>query len=313
MSQSLAEVRQFIRDLDSQACPVARRRAELNAAKERERQAARAAQRQREGQQAAAARNSEDWSAWVDERVRTYLFNTYNEAVGNALGRERGLMRKEFQTEIDKLRGELNKLREELSIGMERVPIAKDWSPDEPVCYRGSLVTYDGETFQALQDTARLPTADSPHWIRLASKGRDAVSPRICGAFDAQAAYERLDIIEHDGGSYIADRDLAPGNIPGIDDGWMPLARRGGKGPPGTVGPRGRKGERGASGQAAPQIVNWTVDVAHFRAIPTLADGRAGAPLDLHPLFERFNEVMLSAIDEAMQNAARAKLLSPLF
>ena len=37
-----------------------------------------------------------------------------------------------------------------------------------------------------------------------------------CGTFDAYKIYARLDIIEHDGGSYIAVRD-DPGTIPGED------------------------------------------------------------------------------------------------
>ena len=43
-----------------------------------------------------------------------------------------------------------------------------------------------------------------------------------CGTFDAYKIYARLDIIEHDGGSYIAVRD-DPGTIPG-EDGWQLLS-----------------------------------------------------------------------------------------
>jgi len=45
-----------------------------------------------------------------------------------------------------------------------------------------------------------------------------------------------------------------------------------------------------------------------------MSDGTGGAPLDLRPLFERFNEeAVLTAMDAAVKDAARRpKLLSPL-
>ena len=57
--ETLAEVRAFIRDLDSQHCPIAKRQRELEAEK-RERKAREA----REQQQ--AANNSESW--WLESR-----------------------------------------------------------------------------------------------------------------------------------------------------------------------------------------------------------------------------------------------------
>src|SRR6516164_4611777 len=59
------------------------------------------------------------------------------------------------------------------------------------------------------------------------------------------------------------------------------LAGGGHRGPAGETGPRGGKGERGARGQDATQIIAWTLDSVHYRAIPTMSDGRAGAPLGL--------------------------------
>src|SRR5262249_34634932 len=43
-------------------------------------------------------------------------------------------------------------------------------------------------------------------------------------------------------------------------------------------------------GEATPTIIAWTLDTKNYRAIPTMSDGTGGAPLDLRPLFERFNE-----------------------
>jgi hypothetical protein len=35
-------------------------------------------------------------------------------------------------------------------------------------------------------------------------------------------------------------------------------------------------------------IASWQIDRAHYRAVPTMSDGRAGATLDLRELFEQF-------------------------
>jgi|SRR5215831_17710019 hypothetical protein len=127
-------------------------------------------------------------------------------------------------------------------------------------------------------------------------------------------AYVALDLVECGGTTYIATRDNPGACPPGPEDGWQILSRPI-RGPVGEVGPRGRKGERGARGEAAPAIISWVLDIARYRAIPTLADGRAGAPLDLRDLFQQFlNEGAIdAAVDAAMRDAARApKLLWPL-
>src|SRR5262249_30746154 len=236
---SVTDVRKYIADLDSENCPVARRTRELREEREAERERVRkerVAERQRDEQQGAAARNSEAWYAWLDKRISEHFLQYFHKdaegnvgpltsAIGEALGHTRVEMRKELEAAIDKLRGEFR-------IGQGRVPIAKSWDPDE-VCHQGDVVSYGGETFQALQDTGKTPAADHPHWRLLASRGRDAISPRICGAFNAHEKYRRFDIAELDGSSFIALYD-DPG-IPGIDDGWQLLAGRGGKGPPGQT------------------------------------------------------------------------------
>jgi hypothetical protein len=52
--------------------------------------------------------------------------------------------------------------------------------------------------------------------------------------------------------------------------------------------PCGEKGERGTKGQAAPEIIAWTIDRARYRATPTMSGGRGGPPLELRGLFEQF-------------------------
>jgi hypothetical protein len=49
------------------------------------------------------------------------------------------------------------------------------------------------------------------------------------------------------------------------------------------------QGEGGARKQHQQQvIVSWTLDPAHYRVVPTMSDGTAGAPLELRGLFEMF-------------------------
>jgi hypothetical protein len=132
----------------------------------------------------------------------------------------------------------------------------------------------------------------------------DGHTPRFRGAFDAHKTYASLDVIESDGASYIACHDN-PG-IPAIDAGWQLLCSRGSRGPVGETGPRGRKGERGARGAGAPTIVNWTIDTTHYRAIPTMSDGKAGTAIELRPLFERFCEEAIGpAVDAALTAAMK--------
>jgi hypothetical protein len=131
---SVAEIRQFIRDLDSQNCPVAQRQRQVHEEERERERKEREARRQREEQQQASARNSETWNTWINERIRAYLLNTYNVAVGNSLGAIRAQMRKEFQAVIDTLRDELkavtNKLHDEIDTRLARLPLeVKTWEP----------------------------------------------------------------------------------------------------------------------------------------------------------------------------------------
>jgi hypothetical protein len=115
---------------------------------------------------------------------------------------------------------------------------------------------------------------------------------RMCGIYDAYEKYQRLDVVVYEGASYIARRDN-PGLCPG--DGWQLLASRGKAGDKGQPGPPGKKGERGERGEATPTIVSWQIDRAHYRAVPTMSNGKPGPPLDLRPLFEAYHEEAGSA------------------
>jgi hypothetical protein len=39
----------------------------------------------------------------------------------------------------------------------------------------------------------------------------------------------------------------------------------------------------------SPTILSWQFDRRHYRAIPTMSDGKPGAPLDLRPFFEMYH------------------------
>jgi hypothetical protein len=66
------------------------------------------------------------------------------------------------------------------------------------------------------------------------------------------------------------------------------------------------KGERGARGEDAPTIVNWTIDRVHYRAVPTLSNGKAGPPIELRELLQQFlDEGVTPLVDAAIKDAAR--------
>jgi hypothetical protein len=164
--------------------------------------------------------------------------------------------------------------------------VAKDSWRSESVTYEGEFVCHEGALYQARKDTAQAPGGSG--WVcvaRAGHDGRDGLTLNVCGTFDAYKTYARLDVVEFDGSSFVALRD-DPG-IPG-DDGWQLLSGKGNCGATGETGPRGEKGERGPPGADAPTIVSWTIDRVHYRAVPTMSDGRAGATLDLRELFEQF-------------------------
>ena len=103
-------------------------------------------------------------------------------------------------------------------------------------------------------------------------------------------SYAELDIVSCDGCAYIARSDN-PG-IPGHDDGWQVLSRRGQRGRRGESvrGPQGEMGAKGDKGDDALEIVSWSYDAPGYRAIPFMSNGKPGKELDLRPFFEIFLE-----------------------
>jgi hypothetical protein len=162
-----------------------------------------------------------------------------------------------------------------------KLPIAKAYSADS-VHYAGQVVVQRGSTYQAVRDTARAP----PHaddWVCLASARRDAITPTVRGTFDTREQYRELDIVA----AWIARRDN-PGICPG--DGWQLMSKQGKTGRPGTPGERGPRGEKGDQGEPGPTLVSWQVDRAKYRASPLWSDGAVGPNLELHGLYEQYQE-----------------------
>src|SRR5215831_12100286 len=205
---------------------------------------------------------------------------------------ERQSARKEFKAADEEMQrafeAKLAALEGRVKAVPGKLPVSKIWRPESVTC-EGEVVSYDGSLYQARKDTAQLP--DGADWICVARAGRDGCdgrTPNIYGTFNAHETYARLDVVECDGATFIAIRDNPGACPPGPGDGWQLLSRPGRRGPVGEIGPCGRKGERGTPGEAAPTIILWTLDRKNYRAIPTMSDGRIGAPLELRGLFEQF-------------------------
>jgi hypothetical protein len=167
-----------------------------------------------------------------------------------------------------------------------KLPIVEEWAR-ETVFYEGSVVAYEGGSYQALHDTGEPPDNEA-HWRCLATPGHDAQSICHRGTFKEDAVYATNDAVALNGGSFLALRDK-PGECPG--PGWQLLAapgKRGVAGERGTHGDRGPAGTAGPPGRDAAQIVGWTMDRNEYTVTPVLSDGSNGSPLNLRGLFEQF-------------------------
>lgn len=163
-----------------------------------------------------------------------------------------------------------------------RLPIVHAYEPDS-VHYAGDVVAHLGGSWQARKDTGQAP----PHrdWIALAVRGTDGATPQVRGTWAADVAYKALDIVAHNGGSFISRRDN-PGPCPG--DGWQSLTLPGKKGERGLPGDRGDRGERGPPGERGLSPKSWRVDRAAYAARLILSDG-SEVVLPLRELFEQFH------------------------
>lgn len=149
------------------------------------------------------------------------------------------------------------------------------------VHYESSLVTHDGSTWCARQDTAEEPPHDD--WTLVAACGRDAPVGEVFGLYDLAKAYHKYDLVAFNGAEWRARRD-DPGPLPG--DGWAMSARQGKPGPKGERGDPGIQGPVGKAGQTV-KITEWIRD--GYRALPIMSDGSIGPPLDVREFFELYH------------------------
>lgn len=165
-----------------------------------------------------------------------------------------------------------------------RLPIVKAYKPGA-VHYAADVVAHAGGMYQAKGDTATAPPSDD--WTCLAAagvNGKDGSTPNICGTFNPEEIYARLDIVALSGSSFIAIKHN-PGPCPG--DGWQLIASAGRQGKPGIPG---AKGEPGAQGDPGAVIVAWRVDRKTYSVQPVMSDGSEVLPINMRDLFEQYTD-----------------------
>ena len=106
-------------------------------------------------------------------------------------------------------------------------------------------------------------------------------SLEVTGTYDGSVRYRQLDVVALNGGSFVARTD-DPGVCPG--PGWQLIACQGRAGKPGAPGADGK------NGKDAPRIVDWLVNRESYTVVPLMSDNSRGPPLELRPLFARFND-----------------------
>jgi hypothetical protein len=237
----------------------------------------------------APARDEHDWSGWEKwlqghlAIERAALTDEFIETCGYALAVKSAELRADLLAEIKALELQLDALKTEL----KRLPAGppgppgkmspvKTWQADT-VFYKGEIATHRGATYQAQCDTAKAPWTED--WALLAAAGAPGKSPVMRGTYNPAAEYSQLDCVALNGSTFIALRDAA-GACPGAH--WQLVASCGKR------GPKGERGERGERGHPAASIVSWEINRSTYIATPVMADGSAGAPLDLHALFQQF-------------------------
>ena len=105
--------------------------------------------------------------------------------------------------------------------------------------------------------------------------GRVSLAPR--GAYDADAVYRRLDIVEYEGSSYLALADGVSGMEPAEGASYMLLAEKGGPGPQGEQGKPGPQGEPGKDGTSFAVLGRYDTLDELMAAHPAGSEGDAWA------------------------------------
>jgi hypothetical protein len=231
----------------------------------------------------AATTTTTDWSAW-ENWLRAHLSNhvaTLHTALGECLAIERRKFERKadaLELKIAQLTGAVDILRGAQAPPPAKFPTAKAWEHDV-VFHEHDIVTFCGSTYQAIRDTARVPTTKD--WRCLAAGGSGFT---IRGTYDSAVEYHCFDVVMTNGSSFVALKDN-PGMCPGEE--WRLWASCGSRGQRGERGPRG---EPGASivGPCGPFIRDSVIDRTRYTATPIMSDGSIGPTLNLRALFEQF-------------------------
>jgi hypothetical protein len=165
------------------------------------------------------------------------------------------------------------------------LPQARSWEPDA-AALTGELFVFGGALWQAKKTTGSMPR-EGVNWTLLAAAGRDGEDGRglkIRGTYRPEGTYRELDVVMVNGSSFVATRDAPPPDCPG--EGWQALALVGKRGDPGSPGPRG------PVGLSAPPatITGWLVDEDGYTVRAMMSTSEISPPLDLRPLFARFQD-----------------------
>jgi hypothetical protein len=150
-----------------------------------------------------AADSAEQWSNWTTNQIRSAI-DAEREWTLALLAELLVDIRKDLIPEVLASLPDLRGPTGPAGPG-GKLPIAKEWQR-EKVYYEGSVVAYDGGTYQALHDTGE-PPDNKAHWQCLAAPGRDAKSIRHRGTYKEDSDYTAYDAVALNGGSFLALRD----------------------------------------------------------------------------------------------------------
>jgi hypothetical protein len=274
-------------------------------ARERERAEERAEERRKK--QEAEARRAEiaarrqsapeqDWSGFwaeIDHRIAatvTAAVAFHREINAELLDRLRDAEDKlrASRHEIAELRRLVARLKEENAEIRERLkhpapmPVARQWVPGIGAM-AGETFAHAGAFWQAVRNTGSEPK-DGPDFLCISAPGAAGENGRgfnLRGTWSPAKTYHELDVVAHNGGTWIARQDGA-GVCPGQD--WQCGSM------PGKRGPAGEsiKGDPGPRGELAIVDLKVSPDDKSYRIAVVTADGAMSPWFDLRVLFERF-------------------------
>jgi hypothetical protein len=243
-----------------------------------------------------------DWSGW-EKWLRAHLDierEDMIESLGDALGMTRVDLLNRIEPQLKKLELKLAELTGAVDVlrgkqpPLVKFPVLEHWEEDR-VYHEGELVVFSGASYQAIKDTARVPTAQD--WRCIAARGNDGRDFNVRGTFDPSVAYQALDVVTLNHGWFVAKRDN-PGPCPGNDWQSGPVGKRGDK------GERGPRGLPGPSGQDALEWVGVKIDRSAYALVAVMSVAR------LSLWFNRELEKLRSEVDQcrAEMDQCRAEL-----